>query len=547
MTIRQIEQKMTEATEILNALGIYLSPKNRVAPLTFLALCQIKPEDSWGNAQRQSMTISRDIMPFVEKYYKIGYKANTRESFRKNALREFVNNNIAELNPDDPDLLPTSSRTHYSVSTICLNTVRKYRLTDWEIAVENFKKFNQFQITSKNVRATLRQIYIEGFKSISQDTIELGRVNIFIGANGSGKTNILEAIGMAGSARANDLNLEGLYTRGVRVARPDQLISSFLGDSQKNSIELSMNFKEAESEFTYLFSLTPAHQQDIYTRWIDLAEEELYPETVLRYMADITGNYPGISGNEMLDKVNEIIKERGIRREERYDQILTEYAIYDLSTKSLRGISPGESKKTPLGINGEGLDLFIASMTREERNYLQQTRLFFDWLEEIITDKDDKLKLQGLKAGKSISTLYFKDIYMPEKKNTLSAENSNEGVLHILFYLSLFISNKTPRLIAIDNIETALNPRLCEELIHRIVDLSSRNAKQVLITTHNPAILDGLNLLDDEQRLFEVYRDDNGHTKTRRIKFKSDLSDKKEYRLSEMWMSGILGAVPKNF
>jgi len=52
--------------------------------------------------------------------------------------------------------------------------------------------------------------------------------------------------------------------------------------------------------------------------------------------------------------------------------------------------------------------------------------------------------------------------------------------------------------------------------------------------------------LDDEQRLFEVYRDSEGKTKTRRIKFKKDLSDKK-FKLSEMWLKGLLGAVPKNF
>ncbi|MBK8625792.1 MAG: AAA family ATPase [Saprospiraceae bacterium] len=37
------------------------------------------------------------------------------------------------------------------------------------------------------------KIEIKGFKSIVNDTIELGRVNVFIGENGCGKSNILEA------------------------------------------------------------------------------------------------------------------------------------------------------------------------------------------------------------------------------------------------------------------------------------------------------------------------------------------------------------------
>jgi AAA15 family ATPase/GTPase len=100
--------------------------------------------------------------------------------------------------------------------------------------------------------------------------------------------------------------------------------------------------------------------------------------------------------------------------------------------------------------------------------------------------------------------------------------------------------------LGIDNIETALNPRLCRVLIKRLVELAKDLSKQALITTHNPAILDGLNLLDDEQRLFEVYRNDEGYTETRRIKFKDNLSDKTG-KLSQMWLAGSLGATPKNF
>jgi BsuBI/PstI restriction endonuclease HTH domain len=186
-----IEEKLKEASEILEALGIQLTAKNKVAPLTLLALCQIRPGDQWETAKRQSLTISKDIMPFAAQFYDISYKANTRESFRKNALHDFVGQNIAEINPDNPNLSPTSSRTHYAITPVCLNTIRKFKSKDWEIAIENFKRFNQSQKASKQAKAVLRKVKICGFKSIYNDEIELGRVNIFIGANGSGKTNLL--------------------------------------------------------------------------------------------------------------------------------------------------------------------------------------------------------------------------------------------------------------------------------------------------------------------------------------------------------------------
>ena len=46
-------------------------------------------------------------------------------------------------------------------------------------------------------------IKIEGFKSILSMTLELARVNCFIGANGVGKSNILEAIGVLSAARGS--------------------------------------------------------------------------------------------------------------------------------------------------------------------------------------------------------------------------------------------------------------------------------------------------------------------------------------------------------
>ncbi len=46
----------------------------------------------------------------------------------------------------------------------------------------------------------LNRIKVEAFKSLENVEIDLGRVNVFIGANGSGKSNLLEAIGVLGAA-----------------------------------------------------------------------------------------------------------------------------------------------------------------------------------------------------------------------------------------------------------------------------------------------------------------------------------------------------------
>lgn len=77
--------------------------------------------------------------------------------------------------------------------------------------------------------------------------------------------------------------------------------------------------------------------------------------------------------------------------------------------------------------------------------------------------------------------------------------------------------------------------------------LASINNKQVLLTTHNPAVLDGLDLDDDDQRLIIVSRDFDGQTEVRRVKKPKHVEGAPLLRLSEAFMRGSLGGLPKGF
>jgi AAA15 family ATPase/GTPase len=46
----------------------------------------------------------------------------------------------------------------------------------------------------------LTKFKVENFKSIHSLELELGRMNVFIGENGSGKSNVLEAVALASAA-----------------------------------------------------------------------------------------------------------------------------------------------------------------------------------------------------------------------------------------------------------------------------------------------------------------------------------------------------------
>ena len=109
------------------------------------------------------------------------------------------------------------------------------------------------------------------------------------------------------------------------------------------------------------------------------------------------------------------------------------------------------------------------------------------------------------------------------------------------------LSPSSPSIFAIDNLDSALNPRLVTRLVGQLAAWLAATSpdRQLLFTAHNPTVLDGLDLDDDEVRLFAVERNSEGHTTVRRITLTPELQAlNKEYPLSRLWAMGNLGAVP---
>ncbi len=419
----------------------------------------------------------------------------------------------------------------------------------------------------------IKKISIQNYKSIVSDEIELGRVNVFIGENGAGKSNILEAVAMFSAAQGLDLSIENLYSKGVRVVKPQLTFSSFLRKKQIENILIEVDTLEDNGEQTQILSdLVPNSSDSIHFKWKDLTHERgilallsnnQVVESLFDKIAQELNTSPEMVNNikslispksnpklkniisKTIDNYTDEIRHIGNLDEDDSYNSMANYQIYALSTPALRGITK-TSLKQPLGLNGEGLDLLLSAFEEEEWQLLTDYSHFISWLDRPLIDEKDVLKSEGHRLGRSTSRLYFVDQFMRKNNNIFAAENANEGALYVLFYLALFISKKTPSFFAIDNIETALNPKICRELMTSIAALAEKTDKQVLITTHNPAILDGINLNDDQQRLFVVSRTDEGHTKTKRIQFKPQNGQSK-YKLSELWMRGKLGGIPQNF
>lgn len=140
-------RKIKEAKDILNTLGLPPAQQNEMSALTLLALCDLTKNDSWNNVKKHSVSVTKGVMSFVAGEYKKKYAPNTRETFRRQVLHQFVQARIADYNPDNPQLPTNSPQAHYALTKEALTTIKTYGTTKWKSAAKEFVDKNGTLIT----------------------------------------------------------------------------------------------------------------------------------------------------------------------------------------------------------------------------------------------------------------------------------------------------------------------------------------------------------------------------------------------------------------
>ena len=136
------QQKIDEALKILKALGMPRGQQNDRSALTLLALANLKPEQQWSDLQQNLMGIT-PIMDYVRKNYGREYAPNTRETFRRQTMHQFVEAGIALYNPDEPERPVNSPNACYQISEEAGQVMLTFGTDDWETAVETYLNSRQ--------------------------------------------------------------------------------------------------------------------------------------------------------------------------------------------------------------------------------------------------------------------------------------------------------------------------------------------------------------------------------------------------------------------
>ena len=132
-------KKLEEALAIVKALGLPRAQHNERSALCLLALCNMTPEKTWSQGEAPYIGIT-PIMDWARDHYGTSYAPNTRETFRRQTMHQFMAAGIALYNPDEPARAVNSPKALYQISPEALALIRLYGTNDWKAALQSFLK-----------------------------------------------------------------------------------------------------------------------------------------------------------------------------------------------------------------------------------------------------------------------------------------------------------------------------------------------------------------------------------------------------------------------
>lgn len=388
---------------------------------------------------------------------------------------------------------------------------------------------------------TINEIKVKNFKSLYDISFQPGKVNVFIGANGSGKSTILEAIGILSAAMTDRVNNNVLQRKGIRLSASSLYKSKFKTMKREGlTVDLGIQWID-EEKYDYTAHLTTPTDDDA---WKYHSESVTQEENLLwgrsnRSSALLNHNIGYFMVTEMLNG----------HRCRKMGQYIEKYGIYQPDTPTLRGIVADATQVAPIGLNGgrmaDALKEILKSTDGDMKLgtlYIEDILDLIDWASGFDIAAPKKANLNpGVPSTRQV--IEFKDRFL-KANATFTGYDASEGALYVLFMLCLAMHPESPSMFAIDSFDHALNPRLAKRLTEIFSQLILESHRTVFMTTHNPLVLDGLDLCNDDIRLFAVSRNRDGYVVIDRIQVSKELLELGQ-PLSRLWINGRLGGVPE--
>jgi len=353
----------------------------------------------------------------------------------------------------------------------------------------------------------LERIKIKGYKSIQNLDLELGPINVFIGSNGVGKSNLISFFKLVNKI------YEGKLQEYSLVSGVDNLL--YYG--RKNSSEIYGYLDFGNNGYT--FTLKPSEED---TFFISL-EESIYFHAP-RNPSFFTSNMKE-SG----------IKKSNTRRDTYLRDHLKSYKIYhfhDTSSNAPLRSKVNVEDNRELKEDGSNLAAYLY--------YLQEIHpINFMRIEKVIESVVpffDSFALSPSLISKGNILLEWKEKKQPEFY--FNANHLSDGSLRFIALVTLLMQPELPKVIIIDEPELGLHPIAIVKLSALLKSAASKKC-QIIVSTQSVTLLNNF----EPEEIITVDREDN-QSVFRRLEAEALGQWLSEYSIGELWSKSIIKGQP---
>ena len=384
----------------------------------------------------------------------------------------------------------------------------------------------------------LRRLRIWEFKAYKQaDDIPLEGLTALIGANGSGKTTILQAIQLLGGLVQGTLPQ---YLESLGMEYRD--LPHNLGGGLRFGVEASFGTGQ---ELRWRVDLETRRRPGIATEEVvrrdaPTTKRPAGEVTLLHREGRQMWRLDEKSGRQ--EKVQQTLASSWLtaltdaskKEKERFKDLvaLATWASgvrsYTLDPSALRSTQRGSEDVDDLGASGSHLARFLDSLRRRDsaayERVIERVQRCYPRLQSL-TIKRSQFGWQ---------TLFVTERW-GSKAITFNARQVSDGLLRLLAISALHELPAPPSMILIDELENGLHPHLLGGLIQMLQSLvdGSKGQTQVVFTTHSPV---ALNFVNRMEQVLLVSRRQDGVARITRL---SDVPRAQKLRAQQMDLGEI--------
>ena len=349
----------------------------------------------------------------------------------------------------------------------------------------------------QSATAFLTRVVLRNYKSIGNCDVKLGPLTFLVGANGSGKSNFLDALHFVRDALTGTLE-NALNERGglTEVRRRS--------GGHPNNFGIRLEFRLIDGRAArYSFNIGALSERGYVVQREEcvIDKDRHGPRFSIEGGKVVTSemSFPSVTGDRLA-----LVAVSGLAAFRPAFDALTSMGFYNLNPRAMRDPQKPQDGRLLKPI-GENIASVIGHLARVAP---QNLAIIKDYLHTVVpTVNDVDRKQMG-----TLETLEFRQSMKGATHPwRFPAQNMSDGTLRALGVLTaLFQANAdyAPLLVAIEEPETALHPAASAALREALNQASQMT--QVIVTSHSPELLDDM-AIGPESLLSVV--SDQGETK----------------------------------